>query len=80
MSKENCKGLIISKSYLEQHYKKQYLKLNKLLGTEWYIYQYYNIYYLVAWECEMSFISLKLDLDNIVDGIAFWLLVSKHIK
>lgn len=77
---KNCKWLVISKGYLEQHYKKQYLKLNKLLGADWYIYQYYTIYYLVAWDCETSFLSLKLDLDNIVDGIAFWLLVSKNIK
>lgn len=80
MSKENCKGLIISKSYLEQYYKKQYEKLNDLLGYDWYIYQYYTIYYLVCWDCEMSFISMKLDLDNVVDGIAFGLLLSKHGK
>jgi ABC-type uncharacterized transport system permease subunit len=28
----------------------------------------------------MSFVSMKLDLNNIVNGIAFWLLVSKHIR
>lgn len=78
MKKENCKGLVISKKYLEEHYNKQYQKLNELLGTTWYIYQYYTIYYLVVWECETSFISLKLDLDSIIDGIGFGILLAKH--
>ncbi len=77
---EKCKGLIISKGYLEEHYKKEYEKLNELLGTDWYIYQYYTIYYLVVWECETSFISLKMELDALIDGIGFWLLLAKHWK
>ena len=48
MQEKECKGLVISKKYLEEHYKKQYEKLNELLGTDWYIYQYYTIYYLVV--------------------------------
>jgi hypothetical protein len=48
MSKEKCKGLVISKGYLEKHYPREYEKLNDLLGYDWYIYQYYTIYYLVA--------------------------------
>ena len=78
MQEKDCKGLVISKKYLEKHYKKQYEKLNELLGTDWYIYQYYTIYYLVVWECETSFISLKMDLDQLIDGIGFGILLSKH--
>ena len=80
MSKEKCKWLVISKGYLEKHYPREFGKLNDLLGYDWYIYQYYTIYYLVCWDCEMSFVSMKLDLNSIVDGISFWLLVSKHTK
>lgn len=72
--------MIIAKWYLEEHYKKQYEKLNELLGTDWYIYQYYTIYYLVVGECETSFISLKMDLDELINGIGFWLLLAKHWK
>ena len=78
MQEKDCKGLVISKKYLENHYKKQYVKLNELLGTNWYIYQYYTIYYLVVWECETSFISLKMDLDQLIDGIWFGILLCKH--
>ena len=74
------KGLIIAKKRLEEHYKRQYTRLNDLLGADWYIYQYYTTYYLVVWECDTSFISLKLDLDSIIDGIEFWFLLSKHGK
>ena len=80
MKKENCRGLVISKKYLELHHPREYWKLNELLGTDWYIYQYYTIYCLVVWECETSFISLKFDLDKIIDGIGFWLLLAKHWK
>ena len=78
MKEKNCKGLVISKGYLEKHYPKEYWKLNELLGADWYIYQEYTIYYLVCGECETSFISLKLDLPELIDGICFWLLLSKH--
>ena len=74
------RGLVISKEWLKEHYPKEYWKLNELLGTDWYIYQYYTIYYLVVWECETSFISLKLDLDSIIDGIWFGILLAKHWK
>lgn len=80
MQKNNCKGLVIAKEWLKEHYPKEYWKLNELLGADWYIYQHYTIYYLVSWECETSFISLKLDLDNIIDGIWFGLLLAKHWK
>lgn len=76
---KNCKGLVISKEWLKKHYPREYWKLNRLLGTDWYIYQNYTIYYLVAWECETSFISLKFDLDKIIDWIGFWILLSKHL-
>lgn len=78
MQEKECKGLVISKKYLEVHYKKQYEKLNELLGADWYIYQYYTIYYLVVGECETSFISLKMDLNTLIDGIGFGILLSKH--
>lgn len=77
---KQCKWLVISKSWLEKHYKKQFDKLNVLLGRDWYIYQYYTIYYLAVWQCETSFVSLKLDLDSIIDWIEFWLLLGKHWK
>lgn len=72
------KGLVIAKGYLKKHYPKEYEKLNGLFGSDWYIYQYYTIYYLVVGECETSFISLKLDLSSLIDGIYFWILVAKH--
>ena len=68
---KDCKGLVIAKGYLKKHYPKEYEKLNALFGSDWYIYQYYTIYYLVVDECETSFISLKLDLSNLIDGIYF---------
>lgn len=77
---KQCKWLVISKSWLEKNYKKQFDKLNDLLGRDWYIYQYYTIYYLSVWQCETSFISLKLDLDSIIDWIQFGLLLGKHSK
>ena len=80
MDEKHCKCLVISKGYLEKHYPNEYWKLNELLGTDWYIYQEYTIYYLVCWECETSFISLKLDLDSIIDGIWFGILLAKHWK
>lgn len=80
MEQKDCKGLVISKGYLEKHYPQEYWKLNELLGTDWYIYQYYTIYCLVVWECETSFISLRFDLDKIIDGIGFGLLLAKHWK
>jgi hypothetical protein len=80
MKEKDCKGLVISKGYLEKHYKRQYMRLQKLFKANWYIYQYYTIYYLVVWECETSFISLKLDLNTLIDGIEFGLLLSKHWK
>ena len=80
MQEKKCKGLVISKEWLKEHYPKEYWKLNELLGTDWYIYQEYTIYYLVSWECETSFISLKLDLDSIIDGIWFGILLAKHWK
>ncbi len=80
MDEKHCKGLVIAKWYLQEHYPREYWKLNELLGTDWYIYQYYTVYYLVVWECETSFISLKLDLDKIIDGIGFGILLAKHWK
>ena len=80
MKEKNCKGLVISKEWLKEHYAKEYWKLNELLGTDWYIYQYYTIYYLVSGECETSFISLKLDLNELIDGIWFGILLAKHWK
>ena len=69
--KKTCKGLVISKAFMQEHYKMQYEKLNRLLGTDWYIYQYYTTYYLVVGECETSFISMKMELDVLIDGICF---------
>lgn len=80
MKEKKCRGLVISKEWLEEHYPKEYWKLNELLGADWYIYQEYTIYYLVVWECETSFISLKLDLNSIIDGIWFGILLAKHWK
>ena len=80
MEEKDCKGLVISKGYLEKHYKKQYDRLQNLLGADWYIYQYYAIYYLVVGECETSFISLKLDLNTLIDGIEFGILLNKHAE
>ena len=59
---KKCKWLVISKAFMQEHYKMQYEKLNELLGTDWYIYQYYTTYYLVVGECETSFISMKMEL------------------
>ena len=75
---KKCKGLVISKAFMQEHYKMQYEKLNELLGTDWYIYQYYTTYYLVVGECETSFISMKMELDVLIDGICFGLLLAKH--
>lgn len=77
---KNCRGLVIAKGYLKEHYQKEYEKLNGLFDSDWYIYQDYTIYYLVVGECETSFISLKLDLPELIDGICFWILLSKHWK
>ena len=77
---KKCKGLVISKGYLQEHYERQYNRLQELFWADWYIYQYYTTYCLVVWECETSFVSLKLDLDSIIDGIEFWFLLSKHWK
>lgn len=77
MQEKDCKGLVISKKYLEVHYPKQYERLQELFDADWYIYQYYTIYYLVVGECETSFISLKLDLNTLLDGIEFGILLNK---
>lgn len=77
---KKCRGLVIAKGYLKEHYPNEYEKLNGLFGSDWYIYQDYTIYYLVVGECETSFISLKLDLPELIDGICFWLLFAKHWK
>ena len=74
------RSLVIAKWYLQEHYPREYWKLNELLGTNWYIYQHHTIYYLVSGECETSFISLKLDLNELIDGIGFGILLSKHWK
>ena len=80
MQEKDCKGLVISKKYLEVHYPKQYERLQELFDADWYIYQYYTIYYLVVGECETSFISLKLDLNTLLDGIEFGILLNKHAE
>jgi hypothetical protein len=68
---KKCRGLVIAKGYLKEHYQKEYEKLNGLFGSDWYIYQDYTIYYLVVGECETSFISLRLDLPELINGICF---------
>jgi hypothetical protein len=35
---------------------------------------------LVVGECETSFISLRLDLPELINGICFWILLAKHWK
>lgn len=51
-----------------------------MFWDDWYLYQYYTTYYLAVWECETSFISMKLDFASIVDWIEFGILASKHVK
>lgn len=72
--------LVISKSRIEKNYKKQFDQLKTMFWDDWYLYQYYTIYYLAVWECETGFVSMKLDFASIVDWIEFGLLVSKHSK
>lgn len=72
--------LVISKSRIEKHFKKSFDKLKDLYGDGWYLYQYYTTYYLSVWNCETSFISMKLDFDTIVDWIQFGVLTGKHTK
>lgn len=73
-------GLIISKWFIESHYEKQFKQLKKMFGDNWFLYQYYTTYYLVVWECEMWFISMKWDFAWIVDWIEFGILCGKHSK
>ena len=72
--------LIISKDWIKEHYKKQFNQLKKMFWDDWYLYQYYTIYYLAVWECETGFVSMKLDFASIVDWIQFGILASKHVK
>jgi NADH:ubiquinone oxidoreductase subunit 5 (subunit L)/multisubunit Na+/H+ antiporter MnhA subunit len=72
--------LIISKDWIKEHYEKQFNQLKKMFGDDWYLYQYYTIYYLAVWECETGFVSMKLDFASIVDWIEFGILASKHVK
>lgn len=72
--------LVISKSRIEKHFKKQFDQLKTMFWDNWYLYQYYTIYYLAVWECETGFVSMKLDFASIVDGIEFGLLCGKHTK
>lgn len=77
---KTCRWLVISKWWLEKFYGKTVKKLDNLFGGNWYIYQYYDEYYLVVGECEKRIESLKFDLKSLVDWTEFWLLVSKHVK
>ena len=72
--------LIISKDWIKEHYKKQFNQLKKMFWDDWYLYQYYTIYYLAVWECETGFVSMKLDFASIVDWIEFGILAIKHVK
>lgn len=72
--------LVISKSRIEKHFNRWFNKLKKMFGDNWYLYQYYTTYYLAVWDCETWFISMKLDFENVVDGIEFWVLCGKHSK
>lgn len=72
--------LIISKDWIRKHYEKQFNQLKTMFWDDWYLYQYYTTYYLAVWECETSFISMKLDFASIVDWIEFGILASKHVK
>lgn len=72
--------LIISKDWIKKHYEKQFNQLKTMFWDDWYLYQYYTIYYLAVWECETGFVSMKLDFASIVDWIEFGILASKHVK